>query len=72
MHPFAEHVLYTSIFAIPMLGTWLLGGASIAMFYVYWLGFDFLNAIGHCNFEFMPSWLYHSVPGLKYLIYTPS
>lgn len=72
VHPFAEHVLYTAIFAIPMLGTWLLGGASIATFYVYWLGFDFLNAIGHCNFEFVPSWLYEAIPGLKYLLYTPS
>ena len=28
------------------------------MFYAYLLGFDFLNAIGHCNFEFVPSSLY--------------
>ena len=32
----------------------LAGGASIAMFYVYLLGFDLLNIIGHCNFEFFP------------------
>ena len=28
------------------------------MFYAYLLGFDLLNAIGHCNFEFIPSSLY--------------
>ncbi len=31
-----------------------MGGASVAMFYVYMLGFDLLNIIGHCNFEFFP------------------
>lgn len=38
-----------------MPGTFFAGGASWAMFYVYLLGFDCLNAIGHCNFEFFPS-----------------
>ena len=28
--------------------------------------------VGHCNWEFMPLWLYTKVPLLKYLIYTPS
>eukprot|EP00897_Mesotaenium_endlicherianum_P008982 jgi/Mesen1/8111/ME000435S07281 len=72
VHPFAEHVLYTAIFAIPMLGTWLLGGASMAMFYAYWLGFDFLNAVGHCNWEFVPARLLRALPFLKYLVYTPT
>lgn len=72
VHPFAEHLMYTAMFAIPLLGTWLLGGASIAMFYVYWLGFDFFNVIGHCNWEFIPSWVMKTFPFIKYLIYTPS
>ena len=50
--------MYTANFAIPLLGTFFGGGASWAMFYVYLLGFDFLNAIGHCNFEFVPASLY--------------
>ena len=54
VHPFAEHLMYTANFAVPLLGTWACGGASMAMFYVYLLGFDLLNAIGHCNFEFVP------------------
>ena len=55
----------------PAPGTWAFGGASIAMFYAYLIGFDLLNNIGHCNFEFMPQW-FMSIPGMKYLIYTPT
>jgi len=71
-HPFMEHLGYTANFAIPMLGTWMLGGASIGMFYFYTCAFDVLNLIGHCNWEFVPARLYQSVPLLKYLVYTPS
>ena len=56
VHPFMEHLMYTANFAIPLLGTWAFGGASIAMFYAYLLGFDLLNNVGHCNFEFIPRW----------------
>ena len=72
MHPFAEHLAYTANFAIPLLGTWAAGGSSWAMFYAYLLGFDLLNAVGHCNFEFVPAALYRAFPPLKYLIYTPT
>lgn len=71
VHPFAEHIMYTAVFAIPLLGPFFMGGASISMFYVYLLGFDIMNCIGHCNFEFFPRW-FMSIPGMKYLIYTPS
>jgi sterol desaturase/sphingolipid hydroxylase (fatty acid hydroxylase superfamily) len=71
VHPFMEHLMYTAVFAVPLLGPFFMGGASIAMFYAYLLGFDLLNSIGHCNFEFMPRW-FMSIPGMKYLIYTPS
>ncbi|XP_024387740.1 very-long-chain aldehyde decarbonylase GL1-1 [Physcomitrium patens] len=72
VHPFAEHLMYTATFALPFLGTWALGGASIGMFYFYWLFFDFMNAIGHCNFEFFPTWMFRVFPPLKYLVYTPT
>jgi len=71
VHPFMEHLMYTANFAIPLVGTWAFGGASIAMFYAYLIGFDILNNIGHCNFEFMPQW-FMAIPGMKYLIYTPT
>jgi hypothetical protein len=67
-----EHLMYTAVFAIPLLGPFFIGGhCSISMFYTYMLGFDLMNMVGHCNFEFIPSTLM-SVPGMKYLIYTPS
>lgn len=72
VHPFMEHVGYTANFAIPLLGTWYFGGASLAMFYIYLIGFDVLNAIGHCNFEIFPPWIFKALPPLKYMLYTPS
>lgn len=71
VHPFAEHIMYTVVFAIPLLGPFFMGGASISMFYVYLIGFDIMNSIGHCNWEFFPRW-FMSIPGMKYLIYTPT
>ncbi|CAJ1967416.1 unnamed protein product [Cylindrotheca closterium] len=71
VHPFMEHIMYTANFAIPFLGPFFQGGASVSMFYIYLLCFDVLNAIGHCNFEFVPRW-FMRIPGMKYLIYTPS
>jgi hypothetical protein len=53
-HPFLEHVGYTANFAIPMLGAWWMGTNSQVLIYTYLLGFDFLNAWGHCNFEIVP------------------
>lgn len=44
----------------------------MGMFYLYAIGFDFMNAMGHCNFEFMPACLLRAFPLLKYLVYTPS
>jgi len=71
-HPFLEHLGYTANFAIPLLGTWMCTGGSTAMFYIYLLGFDLLNCIGHCNFEVVPRRLFQLMPWLKYLIYTSS
>jgi len=72
-HPFLEHVGYTANFAIPLLGTWLFGGASVAMFYIYLLGFDFLNELGHCNFEIpLLTKLLDVVPFARYLLYSPA
>lgn len=72
MHPFLEHVGYIAIFALPGVLTFFGGQGSVSMVYAYLLTFDFLNGLGHCNFEFIPTWLFKAVPALKYLIYTPS
>eukprot|EP00467_Chlorarachnion_reptans_P007669 CAMPEP_0114523174 /NCGR_PEP_ID=MMETSP0109-20121206/21149_1 /TAXON_ID=29199 /ORGANISM="Chlorarachnion reptans, Strain CCCM449" /LENGTH=812 /DNA_ID=CAMNT_0001704469 /DNA_START=365 /DNA_END=2803 /DNA_ORIENTATION=+ len=70
VHPFLEQLAYTVIFSTAVLVPYLYGVHSIFIFYAYGLGFDFLNAVGHCNFEFFPS-VFQLFP-LKYLIYTPS
>ncbi|XP_062001763.1 very-long-chain aldehyde decarbonylase CER1-like [Rosa rugosa] len=71
-HPFAEHITYFMLFAIPMVATLLIGTASISSYFVYITYIDFMNNLGHCNFEFIPNWIFSLFPPLKYLIYTPS
>ncbi|KAM5554428.1 very-long-chain aldehyde decarbonylase CER1 [Rosa sericea] len=71
-HPFAEHITYFMLFAIPMVATLLIGTASITSYFVYITYIDFMNNLGHCNFEFIPNWIFSLFPPLKYLIYTPS
>mmetsp|Transcript_17941 Transcript_17941/g.26873 ORF Transcript_17941/g.26873 Transcript_17941/m.26873 type:complete len:762 (-) Transcript_17941:100-2385(-) len=70
VHPFMEHIAYTAIFSTSVMIPYLLGVHCLFIFYAYALGFDWLNALGHCNFEFLPS-IFNSFP-LKYLVYTPS
>lgn len=64
--------MYALVFTIPVIGTWGLGRMAISTLYIYFLGFDFMNAVGHCNFEFVPEWLFRVFPPVKYLIYTPT
>ncbi|XP_004302222.1 PREDICTED: protein ECERIFERUM 1-like [Fragaria vesca subsp. vesca] len=71
-HPFAEHISYFMLFAIPMIGTLLIGTASLTSYFVYITCIDFMNNLGHCNFEFIPNWIFSLFPPLKYLMYTPS
>ncbi|XP_065864883.1 very-long-chain aldehyde decarbonylase CER1-like [Euphorbia lathyris] len=72
IHPFAEHLSYFILFAIPMLTPIFTGTASIAAITVYLTYIDFMNNMGHCNFELIPKWLFTVFPPLKYIIYTPS
>lgn len=72
IHPFAEHIVYFALFAIPLLATVFTGTASILNFLFYLVYIDFMNNMGHCNFELVPDWLFHAFPPLKYLMYTPS
>lgn len=50
----------------------LTGTASIITFEIYVIYIDFMNNMGHCNFELVPNWLFEWIPPLKYLMYTPS
>ncbi|KAJ3690092.1 hypothetical protein LUZ61_019256 [Rhynchospora tenuis] len=72
IHPFAEHIVYFSLFAIPLLGSLFTGTASILTYFFYITYIDFMNNMGHCNFELVPTWLFRAFPPLKYLMYTPS
>ncbi|CAI7834426.1 unnamed protein product, partial [Closterium sp. NIES-54] len=72
VHTFLEQAGHALLLCVPVVGTWLLGGASIGALYAYWLACDWLNAVGHCNFEFVPVWLLRAVPPLKYLVHTPT
>ncbi|KAJ9145642.1 hypothetical protein P3X46_028004 [Hevea brasiliensis] len=71
-HPFVELMSYVMLFAIPMLTTLFTGTASFASLYGYVTFVDFMNNMGHCNFEFIPNWLFSIFPPLRYLMYTPS
>ncbi|XP_011085187.1 protein ECERIFERUM 1 [Sesamum indicum] len=57
IHPFAEHISYFVLFAIPLLGTVLNGTASLASVFGYITYIDLMNNMGHF---------------LHYLMYTPS
>jgi aldehyde decarbonylase len=72
IHPFAELVAYELLFSIPLVTCALTGTASIIAFEIYVIYIDFMNNMGHCNFELVPSWLFKWFPSLKYLMYTPS
>ncbi|KAK6270466.1 hypothetical protein POUND7_007564 [Theobroma cacao] len=72
IHPFAEHIAYFALFAIPLSTIALSGTASIAAIAGYITYVDLMNNMGHCNFELIPNWLFSVFPPLKYLMYTPS
>ncbi|GLT73055.1 hypothetical protein SLA2020_449410 [Shorea laevis] len=72
IHPFAEHIVYFMLFAIPLLTTVQTGTASIASFVSYVTYIDFMNNLGHCNYELIPKRLFSIFPPLKYFMYTPS
>ncbi|XP_058079730.1 very-long-chain aldehyde decarbonylase GL1-4-like [Magnolia sinica] len=72
IHPFAEMVFYFMLFTIPQLTAALMGTASISAIAGYFTYIDFMNNMGHCNFELVPKLLFSMCPPLKYLMYTPS
>ncbi|KAL9142229.1 hypothetical protein ABFS82_14G155100 [Erythranthe guttata] len=71
-HPFAEHISYYLLFFIPVLTTLFMGNTSLSTLAIYATYIDFMNNMGHCNFELIPKWLFSAFPPLKYLMYTPS
>ena len=72
IHPFAEHLAYFILFSIPLLAGIFMGKISITTIFGYISYIDFMNNMGHCNFELIPKMLFSIFPPLKYLMYTPS
>ncbi|KAF7002762.1 hypothetical protein CFC21_018203 [Triticum aestivum] len=72
IHPFAEHVVYFLLFSIPMMTPIFMGCGSVLAVVLYITYIDFMNNMGHCNFELVPKRVFHVFPALKYLMYTPS
>lgn len=69
-HPLFENTCYMALFSLALVVPWYNGVASIGLFYVYAAWFDFMNALGHCNFEFLPRFVTQAP--MKYFLYTPS
>ena len=65
-----ERVSYLVLFAVPILAVAWIGQLTPLGFFGYFLAFDFLNSIGHCNIEFFPKWYVNSP--FKWLVYSPS
>ncbi|KAG0456930.1 hypothetical protein HPP92_022087 [Vanilla planifolia] len=72
IHPFAEELAYFVLFSIPLITIAVTGTGSVTAMAGYLMFIDFMNYLGHCNFEVVPNWLFDVFPLLKYLMYTPS
>ncbi|KAJ8438492.1 hypothetical protein Cgig2_008979 [Carnegiea gigantea] len=73
VHPFAEHIAYFLLFAIPLLTTSLAGMNSIFTTVAYLTYVDFMNNMGHCNFEVVPKFhsLHHTQFRTNYSLFMP-
>ncbi|KAL2321973.1 hypothetical protein Fmac_026352 [Flemingia macrophylla] len=71
-HPFAEHIPYFLLFIIPVSTIVFTKTASLMAVFGYVTYIDFMNNMGHCNFEMVPTWLFRIFPAFKFLMYTPS
>ncbi|KAI9192834.1 hypothetical protein LWI28_028263 [Acer negundo] len=69
---FLEHLVFSTVTAVPILGASVMGYASTSMIYAYVFVFDFLRCLGHCNAEIIPHKLFKTLPFLRYLLYTPT
>lgn len=66
-HPLVENIYYMCNFSLPFIVPALIGEFSRYTIIPYFLFFDILNAIGHCNFEAMPKFMFDAP--FKYFIY---
>jgi aldehyde decarbonylase len=71
-HPLLESLFYNALFGVPVMASFAAGCGSLAVAYIYVLFIDFMDAWGHCNFEFIPAKLFRMFPPLKYIVYSPT
>ncbi|CAJ1948845.1 unnamed protein product [Sphenostylis stenocarpa] len=72
IHPFVEIISYFLLFSVPLLTLVFTKTASLMVVFGYVTYIDFMNNMGHCNFEIVPNYLFKIFPPLKYFMYTPS
>lgn len=65
-----ERFSYSVLFVIPIIAASTLGLLTIPSLFLYLLVFDFVNAVGHFNYELYPRWYIKSK--LRYVIYSAS
>ncbi|KAL9691913.1 hypothetical protein QQ045_012340 [Rhodiola kirilowii] len=71
-HHHASIVTEPHTWNLPILIPVLTGVASAGCVAGYLFYFDLMNYMGHCNFEFIPKWIFSIFSPLKYIMYTPT
>ncbi|CAE8604335.1 unnamed protein product, partial [Polarella glacialis] len=69
-HPLLETLGYLANFSFAFLVPAWFGFFSYECIPIYFVWFDIMNCIGHCNFECIPRWMQYGP--LKYVVYTSS
>ncbi|KAH7287324.1 hypothetical protein KP509_32G049900 [Ceratopteris richardii] len=69
---FLEQIWMSMVVGIAIVGSAVLGGASLFNLYTYLLIFECLRCYGHSGIEIIPASLFKTFPYLRYLLYTPS
>ncbi|CAO2172970.1 unnamed protein product [Urochloa humidicola] len=67
-----EILTISVLMAAPVAATCAAGLGSAGLLFGYTLAFDFLRAMGRCNVEVFPGWLFETVPAARYIIGTPT
>ncbi|KAH7287319.1 hypothetical protein KP509_32G049600 [Ceratopteris richardii] len=69
---FLEQIWISAIMGIVVIGSTVIGGASVFNLYAYVLFFDCLRCYGHSGIEIVPVSIFKFFPLLRYFLYTPS
>nr|CAB3481100.1 unnamed protein product [Digitaria exilis] len=67
-----EILAISGLMAVPVAAACAAGLGSACLVFGYTLAFDFVRAMGCCNVEVFPGWLFQTVPAARYLIATPT